>query len=772
MEGMEMSELMAGPNTSTVVDHTETAADPTGVVAAVDAEGAGAAVASGSSVVSPVVDADRAEPFDDREAYTAALDEIRSAAAAYYNGADLVMDDATYDALLARVVATETARPDWKADDSPSGLVAAGVGIVGDVVHSEPMLSLDNVFGEEELRRWAARLDRLLGRPAAGYTVEPKIDGLAIAARYVAGRLVQVATRGDGRAGEDVTAQARRAVGLPEQLAEPVTMEIRGEIFMTDADFARANELRTSHGEPPFAHPRSAAAGTLRAQDRAYDAPLSFLAYAVHGLDAATTGLDGDGAALPHSALMAYVERLGVATTAGSPAGMRRCTTLDEVLAAVAELSARRGELGFGIDGAVIKADHPADRELAGSGTRAPRWGIAYKFPADTRTTTLLRIEVQVGRTGVITPVAVLAPVQVGGVTVTSATLHNFDDLVRRNVRVGDTVFVRRAGDVIPEVTGAKLDERPADSTPYEPPVTCPRCGGEIDRSQKRWRCVQGRACGARESLAYYAARDSMDIEGLGSKIIDLLVGAGLVTDPGDLYALEPSALVTLDRLGEVSARKLVANIQASKTRPLSRVLTGLGVRMTGRSMSRRLARHFGTMEALLAASVADLQQVEGIGPERAVTIAAELVELTPVIEKLAAHGVNMTEPGVVGAASATGGDDADVPTSTALPLRRPDGTPMTVVVTGSVPGLTRTEGNEAVERLGGRSSGSVSKRTDLVVVGEGAGSKAEKAEALGVPVLSAERFADLLAAHTAGDAATVAEILASLAGDPEPAAG
>ncbi|MBE1486341.1 NAD-dependent DNA ligase LigA [Plantactinospora soyae] len=740
--------------------------------------------------VDPVVDAGLAEPFEDRADYATALAEIRSAAAAYYSGTDLAMDDATYDALMARVIATETAQPGWKSDDSPSELVAAGAGVVGDVEHSSPMLSLDNVFGEEELGRWAARLDKLLGRPAAGYTVEPKIDGLAIAARYVAGRLTQVATRGDGRAGEDVTTQARRAVGLPEQLSEPVTLEVRGEVFMTDADFVRANEMRTGNGEPAFAHPRSAAAGTLRAQDRAYDAPLSFLAYAVHGLDDAVPEIGADGevagaaepgpgvdgpTARPLSATMAYIESLGVATTAGSPAGMPLCATIDEVLAAVEALYAGRGELGFGIDGAVIKADHPADRELAGSGTRAPRWGIAYKFPADTRTTTLLRIEVQVGRTGVITPVAVLAPVQVGGVTVTSATLHNFDDLVRRNVRAGDTVFVRRAGDVIPEVTGAKLDERPADSTPYDPPTGCPRCGGEIDRSQKRWRCTQGRACGARESLSYYAARDSMDIEGLGSKIIDLVVGADLVTDPGDLYDLDAATLATLDRLGETSARKLVANIEASKSQPLSRVLTGLGVRMTGRSMSRRLARHFGTMEALLAASVPDLQQVEGVGPERAVTIAAELVELAPVVDKLAARGVNMTEPGIVPPAATGQGDDRDpdaaTPTPTALPLRRPDGTPMTVVVTGSVPGLSRNEGNEAVERLGGKSSGSVSKRTDLVVVGEGAGSKAEKAVTLGVRVLPAERFAALLAAHTAGDVATIAEVLAEVDGSVEQAA-
>ena len=690
--------------------------------------------------VAPVVDAARATPYDTADDYFAAIAQIRAAAGAYYAGDDLAMDDATYDALLARATATEQAQPGWVVAGSPTELVAAGAVGGGDVEHSTPMLSLANVFDEDELRAWAARLDKVLGRPAAGYTVEPKIDGMAIAARYVDGRLVQVATRGDGRAGEDVTAQARSVAGLPVELARPVTVEVRGEVFMTDDDFATANELRTAHGGQPFANPRGAAAGTLRAQERAYAAPLSFLSFAVHDLPG------GEG--LTHSAAMAAIAGLGVATTAGSPVGMPQCATADGLLAAVVALAAARGTLGFDIDGAVIKADDPADRDAAGSSSRAPRWAIAYKFPADTRTGKLAAIEVQVGRTGVITPVAVLEPVQVGGVVVTSATLHNFDDLVRRDVRVGDTVFVRRAGDVIPEITGAKLDERPADAEPFTPPEVCPRCGGEIDRSQKRWRCVQGRACGAGESLAYFAARDSMDIEGLGDKVIRAMVAAGMVTDPADLYDLDADALARLDRLGRTSATKLVANIERSKTQPMSRVLTGLGVRMTGRSMSRRLARHFASMEALCAASVEQLQEVEAVGPERAATIAAELLELAPVIAKLTERGVNMIEPGVTPAAAKAEGGEADgVP----LPLRKDDGTPMTVVVTGSVPGLTRNEGNEAVERLGGKSSGSVSKRTDLVVVGDGAGSKAAKAEELGVRVMPSERFAALLAAHDEG---------------------
>ncbi len=694
--------------------------------------------ADGSAVdLVPVVDAAVAVPFSTAAAYRTAIERVRAAAEAYFAGSDLVLDDAAYDALIARLTATEAAHPRWRVADSPTGSVAAGMGVIGDVEHSEPMLSLDNVFDEEGLRAWATRLDRVVGRPVTPFTVEPKIDGLAIAAIYTDGRLQRVATRGDGRAGEDVTTQTRLVAGLPEQLREPVTVEVRGEVFMTDIDFTHANELRVAHDEPAFANPRSAAAGSLRAQ-RVYDVPLSFFAYAVHGLP--------DDASPTHSGAMAYLDRLGVTTTAQSSAGLRICADIDEVFAVVADLGATRGELGFGIDGAVIKADLATDRAAAGSGTRAPRWGIAYKFPADTRATKLLAIEVQVGRTGVITPVAVLAPVQVGGVTVTSATLHNFTDLVHRDVRVGDTVFVRRAGEVIPEITGAKLDERSADAVAFEPPEHCPRCGGEIDRSQKRWRCVTGRVCGAREALAYFTSRDAMDIEGLGDKILDGLIAADLIADPADLYRLDVATLAALERMGTVSATKLVANIEGSKTKPLGRVLTSLGVRMTGRSMSRRLARHFGTMQALQAATVEQLQEVDAVGPERAATIAAELVELAPIIDKLVAAGVNMTEAD----------SPALLPSSphepvARKPLQHPDGTPMTVVVTGSVPGLTRTEGNEAVETLGGKSSSSVSKRTDLVVVGEGAGSKADKAVELGVTVMPAERFAAMLADYLGG---------------------
>lgn len=694
-----------------------------------------------------VVDPAHAQPYPGRDEYLAAVEQARRAAAAYYAGEQLLLDDADYDALFARIAASEREQPQWRVGDSPTAVVGSAG---GDVDHSSPMLSIGNVFNTEGLHEWAARLDRALGRAATEYTVEPKIDGLAVAARYAQGRLTLIATRGNGYTGENVTGQARLVAGLPQRLSAPVDLEIRGEVYMTDADFATGCDLRLAHGEQPFANPRSGAAGSLRAQ-RVYDVPLSFMAYAATGLPAEH--------AHSHAAAMAYLGTLGVATTARSSAGLRVCTSVDEVAAAVAALGAGRGGLGFGIDGVVVKANLTADQEQAGYSTRAPRWGIAYKFPADTRTTKLLAINVQVGRTGVITPVAVLEPVQVGGVVVRSATLHNFADLQRRNVRAGDTVYVRRAGDVIPEITGAVLDARPADAEPFTPPERCPRCGGDIDRGNERWRCAAGRACGAKATLLYYTSRDAMDIEGLGDKILDALLAAGHITDAADLYGLDVPTLAALDRLGTVSATNLVDSIAATKARPLSRVLTGLGIRMTGRTLSRRIARHFGTMDAIMAATPAEWEQVDGIGSERAAVIIAELAEVAPLIAKLAAHGVNMTEPA---GAAATPAAEAGA-TDAVLPLRRPDGTPMTVVVTGAVPGLTRNQGNEAVEELGGRSAGSVSARTDFVVVGDGAGSKAAKAADLGLPVLDADKFAQLLAAHRAGDHDTAGTILGTV---------
>ena len=492
---------------------------------------------------------------------------------------------------------------------------------------------------------------------------------------------------------------------------------------MTDADFAGPTSCAPGTASRPFANPRSAAAGTLRAQDRAYDGAAvasSPTRCTACGRRAATAALGGDGPARARSAW----------PPPPVAAGMAVCATVDEVVAAVAALGARRGELGFGVDGAVIKADRPADRDRAGSSSRAPRWGIAYKFPADTRTTTLLRIEVQVGRTGVITPVAVLEPVQVGGVMVTSATLHNFDDLVRRDVRVGDTVFVRRAGDVIPEITGAKLDAAARRRGAV-------RAAGRVPALRRRHRPVAEavalhRAAGPAAPPSRCTTSPPATHGHRGPRRQDHrrgLVAARPGHRPGrPVRPRRARRSSPLDRLGDVSATKLVANIQGSQGpaavarahRPRRADDRPLDVPPAGPPL-----RHDAS---LLAADVEDLQQVEGVGPERAATIAAELVDLAPVIAKLA----DARRQHDRARRRSVAGQLLDGRIA-ALPLQRPDGTPMTVVVTGSVPGLTRNEGNEAVERLGGKSSGSVSKKTDLVVVGDGAGSKAAKAEELGV---------------------------------------
>lgn len=663
----------------------------------------------------------------DIDEYRAVVAAVRAAAAAYYDTDTLVMDDATYDTLLAAAAAAEDAHPEWIAGTAVGATVAAGGAAGGDIEHSAPMLSLDNVFSGDELTAWYTRLTKLTGTTATGgceVAIEPKLDGLAIAARYVNGELTVVATRGDGRTGEDVTTNAATAAGLPTRLPEPLTLEVRGEVFMTGDDFEEANRMRVEDGGTPFANPRNAAAGTLRRQS-GRTGPLTFAAYQLVGHPNAEN--------LWYHDSMRWLATLGFNTAAGLVGGHTVTRDPDELAAAVAALEARRPELGFAIDGAVIKAVGAAVREAAGEGSRAPRWGIAYKYPADTAETELLDIVIEPGRTGVLTPRAVLAPVHVGGTTITSATLHNPGEVERLDIRVGDTVWVMRAGEVIPRVTGPNLAKRPDGTTPWTAPLECPRCGSDIDRSEKRWRCTKGRNCHLLRTLTYWCSRDCLDIEGAGVGVLERLIDANLVTDIADLYRLTAADVATLDRMGDTSAAKLIDQIEASKTQPLARVFCGLGVRMTGRSMSRRLAGEFETMDALRAATVEDLAAVEGVGEVRAATIASELKVLAPLIDDLSALGVNM---GAATPAAAT-------PDAAALPLAGKK-----VVVSGSVPGMGRNEANEAVEALGGKSSGSVSKNTDLLVAGDGAGSKVAKAESLGVEVMDAAAFAALVAQH------------------------
>lgn len=672
--------------------------------------------------------------LDTREAYQDAVRRAKEAAAAYYNSDTLLMDDRTYDTLVAAIAAAQDAHPEWGTGTDVTDTVAAGQG-TGDVPHTVPMLSLDNVFDADELDNWARALVRRLGRPVTRYTVEPKMDGLALVARYTNGRLTRLLTRGDGTSGEDVTYAAGHIVGLPAKLTEPVTLEVRGEVLFTDAQYEAANQARLDHGDQPFVNARSGAAGALRgAKGRTYSIPLTFFAYGAVSLGQPLAGQDVDNA--DHSWLMDQVARLGISTTGTSDAGMGVCEDIDAVHEWVEDLQQRRPSLGFEVDGAVVKADTAADRADAGFSSRAPRWGIARKFAADNAFSTLEEVIWQIGRTGLITPRARITPVFVGGTTVTYATLHNPDDLARKGFLLGDTVSVVRAGEVIPRLEAPVVNLRTGAETLIPTPQVCPRCGGDIDRSQARWRCERGRKCGLAESIRYSASRDCWDIEGLGDKLVEQLVDKGLVCDVADLFTLTYDHLVDLDRMGPTAAANVLAEIEAAKDAPLARTVTALGIRGTGRSMSRRLAAAFGSMDALRAATAEELQTVDGIGPEKAPLIVEELAELGPVIDRLAELGVAMVDP-----------DGASGPQE--LPLAG-----MTVVVTGSMTGalgaLSRNKMNELIERAGGKASGSVSAKTSLVVAGEKAGSKLARAQTLGVQVTTPEEFADLVRTYLA----------------------
>ncbi|MFD4594490.1 NAD-dependent DNA ligase LigA [Streptomyces rubiginosohelvolus] len=693
----------------------------------------------------------------DAAAYAAAVEQASVAAAAYYATGESALDDDAYDRLARGIAAYEADHPEEVLAASPTGKVAGGAA-VGDVPHTVPMLSLDNVFSAEQFATWTASLERRIGRPVTAWSVEPKLDGLAVAARYRDGRFERLITRGDGTAGEDVSHAAGAVVGLPERLAEPVTIEVRGEILMTNDQFDQGNAIRTEHGGAPFANPRNGAAGTLRAKDRAYRVETTFFAYGA--LPLPDSGELGETLAeLPHSEVLSYVAGLGVHTAAGTDVAPVLAATVEEVQARVDAIGSLRAALPFGIDGIVIKADLAADQREAGSGTRAPRWAIAYKLPAVEKITRLLSVEWNVGRTGIIAPRAVLEPVVIDGSTVGYATLHNPADITRRDLRLGDQVMVYKAGDIIPRIEAPVVHLRTGDETPIDFPENCPQCGSDIDTSEQRWRCTRGRNCRLVASVSYAAGRDQLDIEGLGATRVVQLVDAGLVADFADLFTLEREQLLALDRMGETSTDNLLAAIETARTRPLSRVFCALGVRGTGRSMSRRIARYFATMDRIVAADVETLQRVDGIGKEKAAAVVAELVELAPLIDKLVAAGVSMTEPGATpppepGAeeeAVAGAGAEAvgDAGAGSALPLAG-----MTVVVTGAMSGalekLSRNQMNELIERAGGKSSSSVSKRTSLLVAGEKAGSKRTKAEDLGVRIAVPEEFAELVGAFLA----------------------
>ncbi|MYS11188.1 NAD-dependent DNA ligase LigA, partial [Streptomyces sp. SID6041] len=532
----------------------------------------------------------------------------------YYGDGDSAMDDTSYDRLRIAVLAWEEAHPAEVSPDSPTGLVADGVAPTGDIAHTTRLLSLDNVFDAAGLVAWGASVERRLGRaPAGGFTVEPKIDGAAVAARYRDGRLVQVVTRGDGRHGEDVSHVIGQIDGLPEQLSDAVTVEVRGEVAFTQEQFETANEVRAAHGAPVFVNPRNGTAGTLRAKGRPYRLRMTFWAYGVVELD----GVPFLPAGATHAEALAAAAAVGVQTTAASPAGLLVVPDLAAAQAQADAVAAMRTELPVGIDGLVVKLNDTAEQEAAGLGSRFPYWAIAVKLPAIERQTILEDVVWEVGRTGVLAPTALLTAVEIDGSTVTRATLHNPADIRRRDLHIGDTVTVYKAGDIIPRVQAAVVPLRPAGAVPVPLPDACPRCGGEISTAQERWRCAKGTACALPALIEYAAGREMLDIDGLGRTYVAALVESGDVRDVADLFTLTVEQLTAASGSAKRGA-KLAEQIAAAKERPLNRVFCALGVLGTGRSMSRRIARHFGTMDAIRQADATEMQDVEGIGPEKA----------------------------------------------------------------------------------------------------------------------------------------------------------
>ncbi|MET9877602.1 NAD-dependent DNA ligase LigA [Actinacidiphila glaucinigra] len=669
-----------------------------------------------------------ADPLVSREDYRSAVDTALQACAAYYGDGTSPIDDAAYDLLAARIRDYEAGHPEDVREDSPTGKVGGGAAPTGDVAHTVPMLSLDNVFSPEELAKWDASVARRLGEPVqGGYVTEPKLDGAAIAARYVDGRLTQLVTRGDGSFGEDVSHAIGSIVGLPLELNSAATFEVRGEVLLTREQFEAANAIRTAHGAKVFSNPRNGTAGTLRAKDRTYVIETTFYAYGV-------VGLPGD----THTEMMAAVATAGVQTTAATPVGPRVCATVEEVQRRVDEIAALRAELPFGIDGVVIKADAVAEQERAGFATRHPHWATAYKLAAAVRQSKLLAVEWNVGRTGVIAPRAVLEPVEVDGSVVRYATLHNPKFIRDSGMMIGDTVMVWKAGDIIPRIEAPVVELRTGDETPVVFPDSCPTCGGEIDTSGERWECAGGAGggCGLLAALRYAVGRDQLDIDGLGVTYLEALVEGGAVCDVADLFGLTRGQLVDATR-SEKRADTVVAQIEAAKTKPLNRVFCALGIVRTGRTLSREIARHFGTMDAIRAADADALAAVHKLPAANAPKIAAHIAAMGPVIDKLVASGLTMTEPSA--APAGTPGE--------AKPL---DGE--VVVITGGMNGLlagrNRNEMNELVSNAGGTSSGSVSKKTTILVAGTGAGSKLAKAQELGTRVITEQEFADLVADH------------------------
>lgn len=675
--------------------------------------------------------------------------------------------DAAFDKLLVELQQIEAAHPELVTPDSYTQRVG---GYVSEqftpVTHMARMYSMDDAMNLEELDEWLARTEEALGAGRVAYTCELKIDGLGVAITYQNGAFVRAATRGDGTTGEDVSLNVRTIKDVPMHLSEAALahmgadrgtpIEVRGEVYMPKGSFARLNAEADAEGREPFANPRNAAAGSLRQKDPKVTATRSLATFIYSIADTAPLHVDSQHAFLD------WLREAGFSVNAS----VARCTSPEEVHAFCADALAHRGDLDYDIDGVVVKVDGFDQQTDLGFTARAPRWAIAFKFPPEEKATVLREIRIQVGRTGVLTPVAEFDPVTVAGSTIARATLHNLDEIRRKDVRVGDTIIVHKAGDVIPEVVGPVLDKRPADAVEWDMPEACPACGSPVvhEGDEVAYRCVS-LDCPAqlKERLIHWVSRGCMDVDGLGDELIDKMIEAGLLRDVADFYTLDADSIAALDtgrtyakddkkrgvaagdpiKVGHTIAGKVMDELVRSKAQPLSRVLFALGIRHVGKSVAEVLAQRFLTIDALAAASEEDIAACEGIGPKIAASVREFLSvpENLEVLQRLREAGLALEENLGAAVAQAAQETGVDVDLAAGQPL---DG--LTFVLTGTLVNRTRDEAGAALKLLGAKVSGSVSKKTSYLVAGPKAGSKLTKAESLGVPVLDEEALERILA--------------------------
>lgn len=645
--------------------------------------------------------------------------ELNQANYDYYVLDNPTLSDYDFDHKLRRLEELEAAHPDQVTSDSPTqrvgGKVAEGF---QEVVHQVPLESLQDVFSIEELEEFGARVTGALEGPAE-FDVEPKVDGLSVALEYRDGVFVRGATRGDGRVGEDVTENLKTIRSIPLRLPEALPhLIVRGEVFMPKAVFGKLNEERELNGEALFANPRNAAAGSMRQLDPKIAAArkLDIVVFNIQLAEGKTFAT--------HTEALEYLERQHFKVIPRS-----LCSTMEEAARYIAEIGDTREKFSYDIDGAVVKLNNLSDRETLGSTAKFPRWAAAYKYPPEQKESVVEDIVVQVGRTGVLTPKAIVKAVRLAGTTVTNATLHNQDFISEKDIRIGDTVLVQKAGEIIPEIVAVVMEKRPGGTRPYHLPGQCPVCGAPVARDEDgaHIRCT-GAECPAQllRHLAHFASRDAMDIEGLGPAVVEALVNAGMVRTPADLYRLDAQAVAGLERMGKKSAENLLSAIEKSKENDLSRLLFAFGIRQVGQKAGKILAARFGSMDALLAAGEEDFTAIPDIGGITAKSLLEWLhsPQSAHLIQSLRDAGVNM--------------ESRETPAGDALAGK-------TFVLTGSLEQFTRDEAGAMIETQGGKVSGSVSKKTSYVVAGEAAGSKLRKAEELGIPVLSETEFLQLL---------------------------